>query len=185
MGCWFLVIVVIVGLWFILFKKQENNPPKPVIRSIQKTSTIHEMIASIDYGRVYPFYTGMSLTEVRDLVKFSYVGRLKMDIDKELKCYDKTRLVSLRNTLNPHIDNIILGFSENNVIDSINIVIKDFAESGALLKELMCAKFGTHTPTDGRHVAWRDMRMIIRIDEIDGVIEVFYIKSPLGDAYAL
>jgi hypothetical protein len=147
------------------------------------TSTISEMITSIDYGRVYPFYTGMSRTEIKELVKYCYVGRLK--IDKELQHYDNLSVISLRNTINPHIDDIILSFNENNVIDSITIVIKDFNEIATQLKELMCAKFGMHTPTNGRHIAWRDMRMIIRIDEIDGLIEVLYIKSPLGDGYSL
>lgn len=173
------LIIVIVGLPLILSpRKREKNPQKPIVRAIQKTSTISEMITSIDYGRVYPFYTGMSLAEVKELVTFHYVGRLKNDIDKELQHYDKIPLISLRSTLNPHIDNIILSFNENNVIDSLTIAIKDFEESATQLKELMCAKFGTHTPTDGRYIVWRNMKMIIRIDEISGCIEVLYIKSP-------
>ena len=84
-------------------------------------------------------------------------------------------LVSLPNR-NPYIDDIILDFNENNVVGSITIVIKDFSQNAKQLKELMCAKFGAHTPTDGRYVKWKDLRMIIRVDEIDGCIDVIYKK---------
>lgn len=180
MGYLFLIVVIIVVIvCYITQNKQENIPQKPIIHEIQRTTTINEMITSINYGRVHPFYMGMSLAEVKGLVKFSYVGRLKFDLEKELQHYNIIPLISLRNSLNPHIDNIILSFNENNVINSITIVIKDFEENGTQLKELMSAKFGAHTPPDGRYIAWSDMRMIIRIDEIDGCVDVLYNKFEL------
>lgn len=179
MGYLFIIVVMIVGCSCLVLspsKKRENSSSKPIVREIQTTSTINEMISSINYGRVHPFYMGMSITEVKGLVRFSYVGRLKFDIEKELQHYDKIRIISLRNTINPHIDNILLSFNENNTVNSVTIVIKDFEESATQLKELMCAKFGAHTPSNGRYIAWSDMRMIIRVDEIDGNIEVLYNK---------
>lgn len=170
MGVLIFVIIITIGLWFVLFhsQKRDKNLIKPITHEIQQTSTIDEMITSIDYGRVYPFYTGMSVIEVKDLSKYSYVGKLKI---KELPDF-----INLENLINPYIDSILLEFNENNVINSIIIVIKDYTQYATQIKELMIAKFGPHTPSNGRCICWRDMRMIIRIDEIDGCIEVLYYK---------
>lgn len=164
----------ILSVLAMLITKLKKPESKSTILEIQRTHSLSEMITSIDYGRVYPYYTGMSFTEVKNLFKYFCVN-----YSKDIKIYESAGvapLVSIPNNLNPHIDEVILGFNDNNVIDSISIVIKDFDKCKAQLKELMCAKFGAHTPSDGREITWRNLRMVIRIDEIDGVIEVLYSK---------
>lgn len=164
----------ILSVLAMLITKLKKPEPKSTILEIQRTHNLSEMITSIDYGRVYPYYTGMSFTEVKNLFKYFCVN-----YSKDIKIYESAGVapsISLPNNLNPHIDEIILGFNENNVINSISIVIKDFDKCKAQLKELMCAKFGAHTPSDGRDITWRNLRMVIKIDEIDGFIEVLYSK---------
>jgi hypothetical protein len=171
------LIVGVAVLWLLiefLDRKKKKEESKPIVHEIQRTHTLNEMITSVDYGRVYPYYTGMSFTEVKDLFKYFCTN-----YTKGIQIYETkgvAPLVSIPNNLNPHIDEVILGFNDNHVIDSISIVIRDFEECGAQLKGLMCAKFGTHTPSDGRYITWRNLRMVIRVDEIDGVVEVLYSK---------
>lgn len=170
----FLLMIVVVCVLFALINKKEKIEQKPIVREVQSTRTLEELITSIDYGRVYPYYTGMSFTEVKELFKYFCVN-----YSKDIKIYESAgvaSLISLPDNLNPHIDEIILGFNENNVINSISIVIKDFDECKAQLKELMCTKFGAHTPSDGRYITWGNLRMGVRVDEIDEIIEVFYSK---------
>lgn len=171
--------VLIACVLIMFFSRGKGKELKPSISEIQKTRNLEEIIGSIDYGRVYPFYTGMSLAEIKNIVKRNYVGVLKTDIDAELHLYEKidiVPIVGLPNTTNPHIGNILFDFNESKVVDSITIVIKDFEECETQLKELLCAKFGKHTPSNGRYIMWVNLCMVIRIDEIDGCIEVVYNK---------
>lgn len=179
-----LLVIGLAIFWIVsLYQNKKNEKRKEkednaFVHEIHKTDNLSEMVSSIDYGRVYPFYTGMSRTEVKEIVRFSYVGRLKFNNQQELcEEIDTSPFVSLPNTCNPFVNDILLSFTEDNVVDSITISIKDYNKGNRThLKELMCAKFGSHTPSDGRSIAWRDMRMVIRIDEIDGCIEVIYYK---------
>ena len=172
------LIIGVASLWVLIWfldRKRKKEESKPIVHEIQRTHTLNEMVTSVDYGRVYPYYTGMSLAEVKDLFKYSCAN-----YTKDIQIYETkgvAPLVSIPNNLNPHIGKVILGFNDNNVIDLISIVIRDFEECGAQLKELMCAKFGAHTLSDGRYITWRNLRMVIRIDEIDGRIEVVYGKN--------
>lgn len=174
-----IVGIVLVCIYIMFFRKTESPKPAPIVLEIFKTNNLSEMLSSIDYGRVYPYYIGMSFAEVKSSRLILYPLADSIEFEKALQSYEETRgvasLISLPNR-NPYIENIILSFNENSVVDSIVIVIKDFAKNSTQLKELMCAKFGTHTPSDGRYIAWRDMRMAIRIDEMGGCIEVFYLR---------
>lgn len=172
-----LAILYIIAKLITLVKEKESSEPKSTPLEIQKTRTLNDMITSINYGMVYPYYIGMSFDEVKDSMLLFYTlaeaTKFKEKYSNPIACIQP--LVSLP-TQNPYIDDIILDINKNKVVDSITIVIKDFSENATQIKELMCTKFGEHTPTNGRHIAWRNMRMIIRVDEIDGLIEVVYIK---------
>ena len=176
-------LIIGVAILFVLInsfnKKRKEEETKPIICEIQKTSTLNDIVASINYGRVYPYYIGMSFTEVKDSVLMLYRYADAVEFNKTLQFYEKTAgvepFICLPNR-NPYIKNIYLDFNKNNVVSSITIAIKDFREHASQLKELMCAKFGAHTPSDGRYITWSDMRMVILIDEIDGCIEVVYLK---------
>lgn len=175
------IILLACIVWVIscIKEKSKNSESKSIILEIHKTRDLNEMIASIGFGRVYPYYIGMSLDEVKDSALLLYPMRNTIKLRGDLQSNERishTPLISLPKTLNPYIDDIFLNFNENNVIDSIDIVIKDFSKNAPQLKKLMCDKFGAHTPTDGRYITWSDMRMVIRIDEIDGCIEVVYFK---------
>ena len=169
--------VVVVCIICRLFKKNDKPELEPVVLEIQRTYTLSEMITSIDYGRVYPYYTGMSFNEVESsMLLFYTLAEATKFKEKYSNAIARIQpIVSLPNQ-NPFIEEIILDFNKNSVVSSITITIKDFSKNAMQLKELMYAKFGTTTPSDGRYITWRNMRMVIRIDEIDGCIDVIYVK---------
>ena len=174
-----IITIAILSILIIFFRNRKSSEPQPEVLQIQKTRTLSEMITSIDYGRVDPYYIGMSLTEIKDFVRKYYMSSDIIKFDKELQFYEMTNqssLLCLPKGLNPYIDDIILCFNENDVIDSITIVINNYEKNETQLKELLCAKFGMHTPSNGRYITWKNLRMVIRVDEIDGCIDVTYVK---------
>lgn len=174
-----IVGVAILCVFIMLFKKKENVESKSTIPEVYKTHTLSELILSIDYGRVYPYYIGASFAEVKDSTLRYYTLNDATKLNKALQSHERTThnalCVSLPNR-NPYIDDIILSFNENHVVDSIVIRIKDYENNGTQIRELVCSKFGAHTPSNGRYIAWRDLRYVIRIDEIEGCIEIVYIE---------
>lgn len=177
---WFAIGITILLILYSFFNnKKRDAEVKPITFEIQRAHTLSEMVASINYGRVFPYYIGMNFAEVKNSVGLLYPLSHSVEFKKALQNYELTAGINQYISLpiqNPYIDDVFLEFNENNVVSSITIVIKDFEKNATQLKELMCAKFGTHTPSNGRYIIWSDLRMVIRIDEIDGCIEVVYLK---------
>lgn len=139
---------------------------------IQKSTSIKDIVAAISHGRVHPYYTGMSLNDVKYTVK-----RLHPNTDEfenHLSMYEligRVPYVDIPKFLSAYIETISLSFNRDNKVYSITIYIKNFdTHTGELLKELS-AKFGKPTSVDGEFITWRNQHMVIDVHR-EGSISV-------------
>lgn len=129
---------------------------------IQKSTSIKDIVVAISHGKVHPYYTGMSLNDVKYTVK-----RLHSNIDEfenHLSMYEligRVPYIDIPKFPSAYIETISLGLNRDNKVYSITIHIKNFdAHAGEFLKELS-AKFGRPTTADGEFVIWRNQHMVI------------------------
>lgn len=146
--------LLIIGL----FGKTKSNT-----RPIYKAQNIKEIVTSIDYGRVYPFYISMNLKNAEKMVR--QVHPDIQQFDRLVEMYKLTgRVPSLVLPISTEfIEYISVSISKSNIVDCVSINIKDFDKNLKPLVSEMISKFGNPTSWDNQFMMWRKGWEIISI----------------------
>lgn len=158
MGIIVIAVVALLVLFFIGRKTKINIP------EIHKCNTLSEIVMLINHGRVYPYFTGMSLKQVKRIVKRSYGDTNALD--RALQMHELTGYIpsiDLPDSPSEVIDRISIGFNRGKVVSSISIDIKNFNANKTELIKLMAMKFGRPMSMDDMFIIWRDGCMVVNI----------------------
>lgn len=134
---------------------------------------LRNVVMSLNYGKIYPYSTGISLKQIKQMVKQRYKDTTKFDNHIQMcELIGITSFVDLPETPNNIVGRISLHFNRNNEVRSITIDIKNFEEKLQSLLNEMCLKFGNPASIDSRFIIWREKYMVINIDKENGSISV-------------
>ena len=157
--------------------KEKSNKQGIYIPEINKVNSVRDLVMSINHGRAYPFYTGMSLGRIKDVVKQSCLNytefEQELDMQEIIGCVRGARVPLPSTTL---VKDVYLHLNRNKVVSSITIDISNF-EFVALV-ELMLVKFGDPISVSGQLMVWRDTCMTISLDSINKYINIMDERLP-------
>jgi hypothetical protein len=131
---------------------------------IQKCNSIKSIVMAINYGKVHPYNTGMSLETVKWTVKQLHSNTA--EFENTLSMYElsgRVPSIDLPSFLNAYIEKVSIGFNKNNVVSSITIKIKDFHINRLELLQELNAKFGRPQFTSDEFIAWKNQYMTISV----------------------
>ena len=131
---------------------------------IQKCKSIESLVLAIDYGRAYPYKTGMSLNDVEYIVKKLYPNTDEFEKKLEMyKLFGRVPSLDLPDSSNAYIERITISFNKDNRVDSIAIGVKNFdINLRELLKELK-SKFSNPMSADKEFIVWRNYNQVISV----------------------
>lgn len=164
----FLLLAFLIGVT-IYYRK---NPTNAMVKEIHNCENVKDAIQTIGYGRVYPYYTGMKLEDVKKIVEQTKGSH---------KAYEEglmmMRMMGLMCSLpipSPDvygINDIRLHFGKYEQVTSITLPFNDkqtFLEACEYLK----IKFGTPYSSNKEFVIWRNKYMVINITWEDQSINI-------------
>lgn len=161
-----LAVIIIAVIAFALLAKSGMDT------EIQKSSSIKDIVKAISYGRVHPYYTGMSLNDVKYTVK-----RLHTNIDKfesDLSIYElmgRVPAVDIPSFPNSYIERISLSINKSYNVDAITIYIKNFNVNVDETLIELSKKFGNPTSVSGEFIIWRNRHLVISVHK-EGSISI-------------
>lgn len=158
-----------IALCVVLISKRTLS----TIKKINECEYIAEIVQSINHGRVYPYFTGMSLRQVKKIVRESYVDTTEFDNYLQIsELIGYVPGIDLPRTLNNHIDGVSMLLTRANTISSITIKIKNYAINKDAIMENMVGKFGKPTSVSKEFIIWKEGHMTIDIHLKNGTISV-------------
>jgi hypothetical protein len=161
----FIIFLIAVVVICILAKSGMST-------EIQKSKSIKDIVQAISYGRVHPYYTGMSLNDVKYTVRRLHTNT--EEFESHLSMYEligRVPSVEIPKFPSVYIERINLGFNRNNKVYSITIYIKNSnTNTKELLKEVS-EKLGKPMSVSNEFVIWRNGNLVINVSK-EGSISV-------------
>lgn len=165
----FVLIIVLISI----ICGDNKNKTNLNMLEIHKCNSIRDIVMAINCGRIYPYFTGMNLTQVVKIIKQNYNDTTNLENHIQLcEMIGFLPSIDLPEAPNAFINRISIGFNRNKVASSITIDIKNFQLNKTDLVEQMILKFGKPMSIDRQFMIWRDAHMIVNIDATNGCISV-------------
>lgn len=161
-----ITIAIIVVIVMMLVKSGRST-------EIQKCNNIKSIVMAINYGKVHPYNTGMSLETVKWTVRKLHSNTA--EFENTLSMYELTGRVpsiDLPSFLNAYIERVSIGFNRNNVVSSITILIKDFRNNRLELLQELTSKFGRPQFTSDDFIGWKNQCMTISVSK-EGAVNIW------------
>lgn len=168
MGILVLIAIVVIIIWLLM---------RPQIPSIHTCRNVKDVVMAINYGRVYPYFTGMSLEKIRQEIKsYGDIDSFERDVHMQ-ELVGHLRGVKIPCPSDTLIDEVYLSLNNNKVISSITIGVSCLNIYEFDFKKEMHLKFGTPTSFDNRWT-WRDGHMTITLDFANKFINIMDERLP-------
>lgn len=161
---WYSIIGLIILTWVFIQLIKTNE--------IQRCNNIRGIVRAINFGKVFPYRTGMSLKEAKWIAKRLHIETT--DFENQLYMYGifgRIPNIDLPRVPNDYIEKINLDLNRFNIVCAITIHIKNFNNNKAMLIDEMTNKFGKPTSMDNEFIIWRKMNLVINV-HIQGTITV-------------
>lgn len=159
----FIFAIGIITVYFIN-RAEQRKLVEQYMREIHKCESIEGIVMAVNHGRVYPFFTGMSLAKVKSIVKNCHPNVGEFDERMQLcEFMGLTPFVDLPTPQNKFIKNVSVHINKNNIASTIIIHIKNFDLNFERLSEEMVLKFGRPTSVSSEFIIWREGTMVINI----------------------
>lgn len=166
-------VIAICAVVVIIVKGIQNPANNINIPQIHKCESIRDMVMSINHGRIYPYFTGMNLERVKNIVRQNYQDTTYFDNYTQIgELMGYMPIVDLPQCENYFIERITLGFNKQMIVSSITIKIKNYDYHRMDIIEEMVLKFGKPFSSDLEFVIWRDGWMVINLDRHDKSISI-------------
>lgn len=170
---WIVFITAIIAfiIWLFATAKPEDQG-NVFCKKITDSRSIEDVVSSIGWGRVYPFYTGMSIDAAEKLVEH-YTENIE-DFKSSLFFAKMTNFfshVTLAKPEYPGIEEVNAHLAADGNISCLSIKLN---ELGTLMPAYMCLskKFGTPLSNSSEFAIWRNRYMVINLDYSDNSINI-------------
>lgn len=161
-----IIVIVILGIIAVCFinHAERRKLVEQYMREIHKCESIEDIVMAVNHGRVYPFFTGMSLAKVKSIVKNCHPNVGEFDETMQLfEFMGLTPYVDLPTPQNKFIKNVSVRINKDNIASTIVIHIKNFDLNFKRLSEDMVLKFGRPASVSSEFIIWREGTMVISI----------------------
>ena len=161
-----LIIIAVVVAFIMLTKSGMSS-------EIQRSGSIKDIVMAVNFGKIHPYNTGMSLNEVRSIVHRLHSNT--SDFDNTIDMYMLTGRVpsiDLPSMANTHIERVSLGFNSNNIVSSISITFKNIQSDKAEIVRELTSKFGSPQFRSEDFTAWKRQRLTISLHK-SGMLDVW------------
>lgn len=169
------IILLACIVWVIIkcTKDGRNKTASIKIPEIQNVCSIRDIVMAVNHGRIYPYNTGMTLDQVKKIVKRSYQDTA--GFENNLLMYELIGYIpsiDLPSTTNRFIDRVSINLNRNQIVSAITVNIGDYQANKDHLVKQMILKFGKPISVDRQFMIWRERHMVINIDAINGSVSV-------------
>lgn len=169
------ILAIILSVALVVYvsgNRASKGSAKMRLPEIQNCNNITDIVMSVNQGRIYPYFTGMSFDQVKRVVKSSH--RNFTDWENKVQLYE---LIGYMPSVDlPDVSRLInrtsIHLTKTKVVSAITIEIKDFQQNKTKLIEEMILKFGKPTSIDRQFMIWREGYMVVNIDATNGCISV-------------
>lgn len=172
----FIIIGVLVILFFISLavtpEKTSITSENTLKMSISDCRTVKDIVSAIGYGRLYPFYTGMTINDVKTTILKEGHNLDKFNSDlafSQMTGFFMSCSLPVPDCL--AVEKISVRFNKNETVFAITINLKDAQarfEAYIFLQE----KFGLPLTSDKEFSIWRNQYMVINIDHKNNSINI-------------
>lgn len=161
MGFIIIIAATAVLLYFLCRSPKTNKALN--IPEIHKVNSISDIVMSVNHGRIYPFYTRMNLIRAK-----AEAGKICVDKEEFDSFIQMQEIMGIKPYFdipvsNSYIERISVMFSNQGLVSSIGIDIKNFDVNMKPLIEEMVVKFGRPTSMSDEFIIWREACMEINI----------------------
>lgn len=170
-----LIALIVISLIVVFVKTYKDERGKALhMPKIHECFTLNELVMAINHGRVYPYYTGMTIEQVRKIVTYNHENTREFENNFHLcSLMGVSPIIELPKFINEHlIKNVSMYPNKRGLISSITIDIEDFESKQGELLAYMFVKFGQPASINGQFIIWRERFMVINVDNGSGSISV-------------
>lgn len=171
-----MAIVLIFGVIALIIILFFHTNPREVedinCKRVFECKNIMELVSSIGYGRVYPYYTSMPLDEVRKIIVRENKGISEFENSVELsRITGGFMSITLPAPESKDIKTVSARLSRNEVISAITIELGN--DSARLVSYMyLTQKFGNPLTNSNEFAIWRSNYMVINLDYYNNSINV-------------
>ena len=158
------IIVSIIAILLIIASASRSNTTSGLCKNILDSQNMTDVVSSIGYGRLYPYYTGMPTNKVREILQKE--GQDISEFDNRLLFAEMTGFLSGIPLPKPNytgIQSIEFRINDNKEITSFSIDLKDNSTKMQAYLELN-KKFGHPFSADSEFIIWREKYMVITLN---------------------
>lgn len=169
-------IVLVIGavvLLFILFAGiKPSDIEEKICKRVHECKNIRELVSSIGYGRVYPYYTSMPIEEVRKIIVRDNKGISEFESSVEFnRITGGFGGIALPTPECNDIKDVRAQLSRNGAISAITIELKNEQAKWEAYMYLT-QKFGESFTNSKEFAIWRNRYMVINIDHNNNSINI-------------
>ena len=171
------IAIVCFGFYFLFSKgssKRKKGEKKRAIgiKKINEAESIKDIVMSVNYGRIYPFYTRRKIKSiVQDAMKM-HTNPTQFEQNVQMQ----EMIGGLRSLnmpiINDYVESVSVNGNKDGLVRSVTIKIKNFETNIIPLFEEMVVKFGKPMSISKEFIIWRESFMVINIYLIDGSLSV-------------
>lgn len=170
-----LLICVLIFVIYLIFGNTKSNKSntKTFVKSITECNDIKDIINSIGYGRVNPYYTGMSIEDIKEIIN-KYEGLQKQKFANSIAMSQMMGFmlgISLPGPKCLNASELNVRMNKEEVVYAISIYVKN-PQTIKKAYSYLNLKFGSPTSADGQFIIWRNQYMVINIDIENSSINV-------------
>ena len=167
-----LVIGAVVLLCILFASIKPSDIDEINCKRVHECKNIHELVSSIGYGRVYPYYTSMPIDEVRKIIVRDNKGIVEFESSVEFnRITGGLGGIALPTPECNDIKDVRARLSRNGVISAITIELKDEPAKWTAYMHLT-QKFGNPLTNSNEFAIWRNRNMVIDIDYNNNSINI-------------
>ena len=160
------IIVIIAGaiLFVIAMLPKKKKATMPLnIPDIHKVNSLQDVVMSVNHGRIYPYFTGMSIEKAQKIANDVHPNPTALNQTLQMQELMGIKMFFDVPISNKYIERVSVHLNNNRIISSISIDIKDFHINKKPLTEEMTLKFGKPMSMDNEFIIWRDGWMVVNI----------------------
>lgn len=148
-----LIAIVIIAIFIF----------KPRIPKIYECDSIYDIVMSVNHGRIYPYYTGMSYKKAKQITRNVHPDATGFD-----QMMDMYEIIGTAPYLDlpvssRYIERISVMVNNDGIVSSVSMHLSDPNAHMEMLVKCMVSKFGRPLSIDGEFIIWREGKREISI----------------------
>lgn len=127
------IIVIIAGaiLFVIAMLPKKKKATMPLnIPDIHKVNSLQDVVMSVNHGRIYPYFTGMSIEKAQKIANDVHPNPTALNQTLQMQELMGIKMFFDVPISNKYIERVSVHLNNNRIISSISIDIKDWAQRG-------------------------------------------------------